>query len=418
MLFIRSSSRRIQKGALIGFCFRRFVGGNVQQVLEIGDGRDKGAQDKQNVSSGNLMVMNMKPKISTTARSVSKTGDRNRIVDVVLVMQNSLPTRQKKKVEANRFRPIVYSEGELDKSDLTRSPSRNNPFPFDPTTNPSPLPATHSWSIAHYVNHLQVLQVLVELGMDLFEVDSTTHIGRQLVKLDWEDVRPKLVWLIHQVGMSITDVGSYLTRNPYFLLQDLESMQIRLNYLYSKQLTKAKILRIVKKNRFWLNMDVKTIDARLGWIQKTFELTGDEVRQVIVTEPRVIMYGIGPFERLVIILNKDLEFTKEQIKSILLRDPRVFMLESSALHVTYNYLRYTMHLSKMQIADWPFCLRFSIGSIRRRHEFLVQLRKADYNEGSPNFVHLSALLQPSDQKFALNVACVYLNAYNTFLKNY
>lgn len=54
-----------------------------------------------------------------------------------------------------------------------------------------------------------------------------THIGRKLVKLDWEnDVRPKLVWLIHQVDMPITDIGSYLTRNPYFLLQDLESMQV------------------------------------------------------------------------------------------------------------------------------------------------------------------------------------------------
>lgn len=48
--------------------------------------------------------------------------------------------------------------------------------------------------------------------------------------------------------------------------------------------------------RFWLNTDVKTTDARLGWIQKTFELTGDEMRQVIVTEPRVIMFGVGPLE--------------------------------------------------------------------------------------------------------------------------
>lgn len=58
-------------------------------------------------------------------------------------------------------------------------------------------------------------------------MDSTTHIGRKLVKLHWEnDVRPKLVWLIQQVGMPIADVGSYLTRNPYFLVQDLENMKV------------------------------------------------------------------------------------------------------------------------------------------------------------------------------------------------
>lgn len=56
------------------------------------------------------------------------------------------------------------------------------------------------------------------------------------------------------------------------------------------------IFSLVFYDRFWLNTDVKIIDARLGWIQKTFELTGDEMRQVIVTEPRVIIYGIGPLE--------------------------------------------------------------------------------------------------------------------------
>lgn len=48
--------------------------------------------------------------------------------------------------------------------------------------------------------------------------------------------------------------------------------------------------------RFWLNTDVKITDARLGWIQKTFDLTGDEMRQIIVNEPRITMYGVGPLE--------------------------------------------------------------------------------------------------------------------------
>uniref|UniRef100_A0A183HR18 Vacuolar protein sorting-associated protein 52 homolog n=1 Tax=Onchocerca flexuosa TaxID=387005 RepID=A0A183HR18_9BILA len=185
-----------------------------------------------------------------------------------------------------------------------------------------------------------------------------------------------------------------------------------------KYFSSFRIFLLVFYVRFWLNTDVKIIDARLGWIQKTFELSGDEMRQLIVTESRIIIYGVGPLERLVTMLNEELEFTKEQIKAILLEDPRVFMMESSALHATYNYLRFTMHLSNMQIAEWPLCLRFSIGAIRRRHEFLVQLHKADYDEGSPNYIPLSSLLQPSDQKFAVNVARTYLTVYNTFLKNY
>ncbi|EJD76697.1 hypothetical protein LOAG_16374 [Loa loa] len=290
MIFVRHNYQGLQKSAVLTFCFRRFVDGNAQQVVEVSDKWDE--VGKRNISGGDsesdLSAFNKKEDFaSKQINSINRTQS----------LQNSSTRRKKQKVEANRFRPVVYSEGELDKSNFMQPPSRDNPLPFDPSTNPSILPPTHSWSIAHYVNHLPVLQVLVELGMDLFEVDSATHIGRKLVKLNWEnDVRPKLVWLIHQVGMPITAVGSYLTRNPYFLLQDLETMQIRLNYLYTKQLNKAKILKIVKNNRFWLNTDVKTTDARLGWIQKTFELTGDEMRQLIVTESRVIMYGVGPLE--------------------------------------------------------------------------------------------------------------------------
>uniref|UniRef100_A0A1I8EF60 Uncharacterized protein n=1 Tax=Wuchereria bancrofti TaxID=6293 RepID=A0A1I8EF60_WUCBA len=431
MILLRRTCRDARNNAVINF-FRKFVDGNVQQAMGVSDKLSE--VEKQNISSEDFM--------SDMARKEDHISKEINSTDRTLSLQNSFSTQRKKqKVKASRFRPIVYSEGELEKSNFMQPPSRDNPLPFDPTTNPSLLPSTHSWCIAHYVNHLPVLQILVELGMDLFEVDSVTHIGRKLVKLDWENgVRPKLVWLIHQVGMPINDVGSYLTRNPYFLLQDLENMKrslkfssfhayynspnrrimfyVRLNYLYTKRLTKAKILKIVKNNRFWLNTDVKTTDARLGWIQKTFDLTGDEMRQLIITESRIIMYGVGPLERLVTMLNEEMEFTKEEVKAILLKDPRVFMMEPNALQKTYNYLRFTVHISNMQICEWPLCLRFTIGAIRRRHEFLVLLHKADYNEGSPNYVHLRSLLQPSDQNFAVNVAHTYLNVYNAFLKNY
>uniref|UniRef100_A0A8L7T078 Bm2876, isoform d n=2 Tax=Brugia malayi TaxID=6279 RepID=A0A8L7T078_BRUMA len=412
MILLRRSYRDARNNAVINFFFRKFVDGNVQQVMEVSDKLNK--VEKQDISSEDFMA-----DMATKENLISK--EINNFVRT-LSLQNSFATQRKKKVKASRFRPIVYSEGELDKSNFMQPPSRDNPLPFDPTADSSLLPPTHSWCIAHYVNHLPVLQTLVELGMDLFEVDSVTHIGRKLVKLDWENVRPKLVWLIHQVGMPISDVGLYLTRNPYFLLQDLENMKVRLNYLYTKRLTKAKVLKIVRNNRFWLNTDVETTDARLGWIQKTFDLTGDEMRQLIITESRIIMYGVGPLEvctwRLVTMLNEEMEFTKEQVKAILLKDPRVFMMEPNALQTTYNYLRFTVHISNMQICEWPLCLRFTIGAIRRRHEFLVLLHKADYNEGSPNYVHLRSLLQPSDQKFAVNVAHTYLNVYNAFLKSY
>lgn len=40
-------------------------------------------------------------------------------------------------------------------------------------------------------------------------------------------------------------------------------------------------------------MDIKIIDGRLGWIQRQFWLKGYEVRQLIVKEPRLIVFGLG-----------------------------------------------------------------------------------------------------------------------------
>lgn len=53
-------------------------------------------------------------------------------------------------------------------------------------------------------------------------------------------------------------------------------------------------------------MDVKIIDARLGWLQRQFRLRGDGVRQLIVKEPRLIMFGVGPLQ--VLVVNKHYMF--------------------------------------------------------------------------------------------------------------
>lgn len=47
---------------------------------------------------------------------------------------------------------------------------------------------------------------------------------------------------------------------------------------------------------YWLNMDVKLVDARLGWIQRQFQLPVEEVRILITKEPRIIAFGLGPIQ--------------------------------------------------------------------------------------------------------------------------
>uniref|UniRef100_A0A914Y4I7 Mitochondrial transcription termination factor n=1 Tax=Panagrolaimus superbus TaxID=310955 RepID=A0A914Y4I7_9BILA len=317
----------------------------------------------------------------------------------------------------NRWRNIIYDEGELDNSNLDLPPSETNPHPFDEKWQKLSLPPTHARSMAAYVNHSKVLQNLLDLGVDLLDIDTKTTLARHFVRMDWEkDAFPRLNWLVKSIGVDHEMLANYITRNPFFLIQNLDEMKERVSYLKSKKFTKAQIIKIVTENRYWLNMDVKTTDSRLGWLQRQFKLSGNEVRYLITKEPRLFVFGLGPLQRLVLLLNNELRFTEQDIKKMLLEDPRLFMIEAKHIVLSFNYLAIKMDIPNYLIVDYPCSLRCSVAAIRKRHEFLKRLNKAIYNPELPGCVSLQNLLQPSDRKFAENVARVKLEDYNTFLK--
>lgn len=162
--------------------------------------------------------------------------------------------------------------------------------------------------------------------MDLAEVDQTTSIGKYLLRLQMEDVRQKIELMQNEIGFKNEEIGKYLTRNPFFLLQDVNDMQTRLNYLEMKKFTKAEKKKIVEVYRYWLNCNVQLIDSRLGWLQQQFKMSAKATREVIVKEPRIVMFGTGPLERLVKMFTKELNFTPNQLKELVLKDPRLFMM--------------------------------------------------------------------------------------------
>ena len=46
----------------------------------------------------------------------------------------------------------------------------------------------------------------------------------------------------------------------------------------------------------WLNLSVTEIDARLGFLQKTFKLKGDEVRNLASDEPNLVVWKGTPHQ--------------------------------------------------------------------------------------------------------------------------
>nr|CDJ86151.1 Mitochodrial transcription termination factor-related domain containing protein [Haemonchus contortus] len=335
----------------------------------------------------------------------------------------------KRKTGKTFFRSIIYNEGELQGSDLNAPPSPSNPHPFDPSKHAPPV---YSRTVVPFVNHSPLLQALADIGMNLFEVEQTTRAAKHILRLDMQkEVKPKLQWLL-SLGFEVSDLGEYLTRNPFFLLQDLSDMQARVNYLTSMKFSNEDVCKIIKDFRYWLNVDVKTMDSRLGWIQQQFHLRGDEVRNLIRKEARVLMFGLGPLQRLVLLLNKELEFTPNEMKKILLTDPRVFMMDPKFIVTNYQYLHRIMRLSNAIIAEHPLILRCSHSSIRNRHEFLKKLGRAVYEgaivdekvETPPKEkddckpVPIEVFLDPSDEVFVRKAANTYLAVYNNFLRNH
>uniref|UniRef100_A0A0N5BXY2 Uncharacterized protein n=1 Tax=Strongyloides papillosus TaxID=174720 RepID=A0A0N5BXY2_STREA len=315
----------------------------------------------------------------------------------------------------NSYRTVIYNEGELDNTDLSKPPSPENPHPFDPNTC---LPPTYGRSLVSFVNYLPLLQNLVDIGVDLFDIDTNTSIGRHIVRLDWEtDVLPKIQWLVEEVGVDVQALGDYLTRNPYFLLQDLNDMRVRVNYLSIKKFKKEEISKIITENRYWINNKVEIIDRRLGWLQRTFKCKPIEIRNLIVKEPRVIMFGTGPIQRLIQILSERRIMVYEQRK-MLLDDPRVFMMDASHIQLTLGYCINQMKLETKQIVENPLLLRCPISGLKRRHTFLKQLKLAQYNPNEENHIPLDLFIHPSDKVFAERACRVTIDVYNNFIKQF
>ncbi|KRX79751.1 RuvB-like 1 [Trichinella sp. T6] len=150
-----------------------------------------------------------------------------------------------------------------------------------------------SYTLAPFVNDSELLRNFVEIGVDLSKLESRSNAVDFLVKLDWKnDVQPMLRFLVLN-GIPLEEIGQYLTRNPWIFQQNLQHLSDRIGYLKSKAFTVDAIAHIINKARYWLNFDIQTIDSRLGWLQINFKLTGDEVRDVVTKEPKLITFGIG-----------------------------------------------------------------------------------------------------------------------------
>ncbi|XP_046685781.1 transcription termination factor 3, mitochondrial-like [Homalodisca vitripennis] len=222
---------------------------------------------------------------------------------------------------------------------------------------------------------------------------------------------------LHDIGLPAEEFGKFITKNPFIFKQQLDDLQVRVNYLEAKKFTTDAITRIVTANPVWLNFSTIEIDKRLGFFQRTFILSGDEVRQLVVLRPRIITYDLGRITVSLYAVKGDMGFNEEEAKALLLKKPKLYDISTKALKERFDYVHNIMEISHEQILQQPSVLLFRNFIVKQRHEFLKTLGKAQYDPKLPGYISLDTLIQgSSDVDFCTNVAKISIDVFNAYLK--
>jgi mTERF domain-containing protein len=58
---------------------------------------------------------------------------------------------------------------------------------------------------------------------------------------------------LHDLGVPSDELGAFITRNPWIFKDDLDDLQVRVNYLQSKKFSAEMVARVVRRNPRWLS---------------------------------------------------------------------------------------------------------------------------------------------------------------------
>lgn len=274
-----------------------------------------------------------------------------------------------------------------------------------------------TFNLAAYVSKSETLQKFIQLGVDLNKIERRRGLGQYFIKLDFErDCKDHLIFL-NDIGVPADQFGQFITKNPVIFQEDLENLQVRVNYLASKNFEPEMISRVVLANPFWLMFSTKRIDRRLGYFQKNFKLSGEEVRLVTCRQPRLITYKLPTVEKNTFSIREEFGFEDYEIKKLLLTIPRIWMMNYNELKNRLNYIHNTMELPHEAIVRSPEIIYTRQFRLRQRHGFLVLLGRNQYDPTKELYVPLKELATATDKEFVENIAKSCMEEWDKFLRS-
>lgn len=193
------------------------------------------------------------------------------------------------------------------------------------TTESFPTYFTPTFNFAAYVDKSETLRKFVELGVDLSKIEKKKGLPQFILKLDFErDVKKHLLFL-HDIGIPADYYGYFLTKNPLIFKESIDDLETRVYYLRSKRFSLENVREIVSRNPFWLSFSTQRIDRRLGWFQKNFKLTGNDIRLVTQNQPKLITYNLDHVRKSSFVIKEEMGFNDDEMKALLLSSPKFLM---------------------------------------------------------------------------------------------
>ncbi|XP_012254010.2 transcription termination factor 3, mitochondrial [Athalia rosae] len=273
-----------------------------------------------------------------------------------------------------------------------------------------------SFNFAGYANKSPMIQKLVQLGVDFSKLERRKGIMKFLLPLDFEKDMNLHLRFLNDCGVSVDQLGYFLTKNPLIFKEDLDDLHTRIRYLRAHKFTLEMISRIVGRNPYWLMFSTKRIDARLGYFQRNFSLNGRDVRILATKQPRLITYSLAAVRENIFAVAEEMGFSQDEQRQILLEQPQIFMKSRSHLVELFDFAHNIMKLPHDIIAEQPHILTCRLHRLRQRHMFLVTQDRAQYDPQKPMYVSLKALVSKSDAEFSMDVAKTTVQIFNMFLK--
>lgn len=278
---------------------------------------------------------------------------------------------------------------------------------------------TVSETLSKIAAHSQTLQSLVDLGVDISKWERAGLSSRVLTYDFDRDIAPVLRYLV-DIGVWPRNLGDVATNAPMLFQHSVQDLEARVGYLTSKGFNKDRVAEIVRGAPNWLEFSVEEVDSKLGFFQKSFKLSGNEMRKLTCRLPSLIIWDGTPFQVSTnhIYLTKMMGFEERECKRMLMAHPELYMQKyEDQLQAVFDVLHNEAGFSHEMLAKFPEVLTARrTMECKQRLEFLRFLGRDQFDPRQPNYVSPTALACADEAEFCAASAKAAGAAFNEFLK--